>query len=710
MMKRSCCKGYGRTRIRIGLVLLAGLILGVVGCSSNKKSADEKKLGGIKDRLNQVLNKTGGANAKSGGARSTAPPPVMKQPFTDQLNALLKKGSAKKAARLITAIENSPAAFKVPLLGKTVVGVGLSPDKWTQNGEPAGLMVHNTGKTAVSHIIDLSCGAPPKKFPITVTIDDGSHKQKVVLKEISNQTVKLPEVAAGKKKLFVIHSDKTWTPGTQDRRVLGVRVMVSIRNTLVSLFKSRDAAGRARLKSMVLKNQLSDNVTQLGANTMAVGLEGDFFTSEVPAAIVINNEGKVAKRTELTFSCTAAKKDFPLTATIHGPKGKQRIVFRKAQQQLAVLPEVAAGASQIFWVTTNKTWVPKHDKARKLGVRITHSLDYTLRSLLKKPNPARRAKLAGELLDDVVEKTMLFGDNVVSVGLSGDRWTVAGEPAGLAMRNDFSVPFPLQLFISCGAAPKDLPITAIIDDGTEKKRVVFKNAGAQLVNLTPLPSGQKRLYIITTDKSWTPATHDKRWLGVNVGISLRPLLKAMSEGKANTTDLAKLGEGVLSGDPIAKLNIIDNAVSAVDLTLDRWTEDKRPAAVVFRNTTAKKWTPTVALMTSNRLSDLPITAFIWDGVSTKTYTMKGPTGSIKLSSIPANAVRSYIFTTNKTFKNQLNNQQLGVQVGVAQGAGGETAPPVDKEPDRAFTAKPAKPATPAKPAKAATPAKAAPKK
>ena len=683
MMKTRCNEGYGRTRIRIGLVLLVGLILGVVGCSSNKKNADEKKLGGIKKRLNQVLNKTGGTVKSGGGsAKSTAPPPMMKQPFTDQLNALLKKGSAKKMAQAIAAIENSPAAFKVPLLGKSVVGVGLSPDKWTQNGEPAGLLVHNTGKTAVSHTIDLSCGAPPKKFPITVTLDDGKHKQKVVIKEISNQTVKLPSVAAGAKKLFIIHSDKTWTPGTQDRRILGVRVMVSIRDTLQTLFKTNDAAGRARLKNMVLKNQLSDNVTQLGANTMAVGLEGDFFTSGGPAAIVINNESKAAKSTELTFSCTATRKDLPLTATIHGPKGKkQRITFRKAQQQLAVLPEVAAGASEIFWVTTNKTWVPKHDKARKLGVRITHSLDYTLRSLLKRPNPVRRAKLATDLLDDVVEKTLLFGDNVVSVGLSGDRWTVAGEPAGIAVRNDFSIAFPLQLFISCGAKPKDLPITAIIDDGTEKKRVVFKNPGAQLVDIKPLPSGEKRLYIITTDKTWTPATHDKRWLGVNIGISLRPMLKAMSEAKANTSDLAKLGEGILAGDPIAKLNIIDEAVAAVGLTLDRWTEGKRPAAVVFRNTTAKAWTPTVALMTSNRLSDLPITAYIWDGKSTKTYAMKGPTGSIKLSKVPANSVRSYIFTTNKNFKSQLNNLQLGVQVGVARGAAGETAPPVDNEQD-----------------------------
>ena len=665
--------------------------MGCSSCKSNKPNADEKKLGGIKDRLNQVLNKTPGARSKKA---QLGPPPVMKQPFTDQLRALLKNSDAKKLARLITAIENSPSAFKVPLLGHEVVGVGLSPDKWTQNGEPAGILVTNKSKKAVTHTMDLSCGAPPKKFPITVTVDDGKHKQKVVIKEISNQTVKLPPVAAGAKKLFIIHSDKTWTPGTQDRRILGVRIMFSIRDTLVTMFKSKDQAMRKKLMTMVFENQLSDNVTQLGANTLAVGLEGDFFTSDVPAAIIIKNEGTEAKRTELTFSCAATKKDLPLTATIHSAKGKQRIVFRKAEQQLAVLPSVAPNTSALFFVTTSKTWVPAHDKGRKLGVRITHSLDYTLRSLLKKPNADRRAKLTTDLLDDVVEKTMLLGDSVVSVGLSGDRWTVSGEPAGIAIRNDFSVEFPLQLFVSCGAKAKDLPITAIIDDGQEKKRVVFRNPGAQLINLKALPVGGKRLYIITTDKTWTPATHDKRWLGVNVGIALGPLLKALSEGKASAADLAKLGKAVLGGDPIGKLTLINDTVAAVGLTQDRWTEEKDPAIVTFRNTTAKPWSPTVALMTSNRLSDLPMTANVWDGSATKSVTLKGPTGQIKLSPVPANKIKTYIFTTDKSFKSKLDNRLLGIQVGVATGAGGERADPTTGEPKQAPLVK--KKAAPAK--------------
>ncbi len=668
--------------------------MGCSSCKSNKQTGDEKKLGGIQKRLNEVLKNKAGTTTP-GKAAPMKPPPVMKQPFTDQLRALLKKDDAKKRTSLITAIGRAPKNFRVPLLGEGIAGVGLSPDKWTQNGEPAGILITNTGKKAAAHTMEISCGAPPKKFPITITVDDGKHKQKVVLKEIGFKTIKLSPVAAGSKKLFIITTDKTWTPGTQDRRVLGVRILFPVRKLLADLFKNGSAAARKNLQRMVLKHEISDNVTQLASHTLALGLEGDFFTSSGPAALIVTSEGKKPQRTELTFSCSAPQKDLPLTATIHGPRGKQRLVFRKAEQQLAVLPTVAAGQSELFFVTTSKTWTPTHDKERKLGVRITNSLDYTLRSLLKRPNPTRRTKLVDEILDEVVEKTFLFGDNVVSVGLSGDRWTVSGEPAGIAIRNDFTMTFPLQLFISCGAPTKDMPVTAIIDDGTDKTRIVFKNPGAKLVDLKSLPSGSKKLFIITTDKTWTPGTHDKRMLGVNVGIVLAPLLKTLSEGKAGAADLKTFGKAIFNGDPIGKVDLVEQSVAAVGLSLDRWTEEGKPAAVAFRNVHAKAWTPTLGLMTSNRLSDLPIKAYIWDGSTTKTVVFKGPVVSVKLSPVPSNGLKTYIFTTDKTFKSPLDSRQLGVQVGVHG--------------DEAKTKAPPKPAKATKAKAKATKAKAAPK-
>ena len=148
------------------------------------------------------------------------------------------------------------------------------------------------------------------------------------------------------------------------------------------------------------------------------------------------------------------------------------------------------------------------------------SLAGTVASLLQQDDPERRTWAVERILEgDEPGQICLLDDKVEGVGLTGDQWTTAEWPAALAVSNPDAADLVLDVKLECHAEPAELPITAVVDDGKERREIRFKERGLRTVTLDPIPTGDERLVIITTDQTWTPDSEtDNRQLGVRVEV------------------------------------------------------------------------------------------------------------------------------------------------------------------------------------------------
>ena len=237
--------------------------------------------------------------------------------------------------------------------------------------------------------------------------------------------------------------------------------------------------------------------------------------------MVENLDGDHEAVWELSLGCHADPDVLPITATVEDGQSSQQLVFAAPGSQQVTLPAVPAGEASLYLITCDKTWSPGDGDERQLGVIVDgleRSLRGTLQSLLGAPHEETRAWA----LDAVAahEQQSALDGGAVAVGLSGDGWTLDGEPAGLVIENlEGDRDLVLDLNLTCHASPQELPITAVVDDGEEKKELRFSEAGSRLLTLAPVPAGAKRLFIINTDKTWSPGTDtDNRVLGLHVAV------------------------------------------------------------------------------------------------------------------------------------------------------------------------------------------------
>ena len=570
------------------------------GCKSREK---EKEIEKIKKNLKAMLkNPVDMHQARMDEAQ---------QRFTEQLNTLIKKPDAAGMAKLLKEIEAENDALKVKLFGEEIVAVGISPDNWTVNGEPAAILISNPDDSPLKAKMMVSTGAPPETYPLAFVVLDGDKKEQVIFKEIGGKEITFPEVPPNGKRLFIVDTDKTWTPGTHDKRKLGVRFSVSLQPYLARMMEAGAAKRRAALLEAIFARQISDFQPILEPNMLAVSLTPDGWTrAGGPSGLAVWASGKEPFTPRFTLSCNASPGDLPITATFQGVAKSHTFTFKKAGHQLVTLPPVPGGEKRLFLVSTDKT-ATMGDR-QGLGVRITSPLDGSIRALLWKNDPKLRASVLEDLFNLKVEKLDILGDLAVAIGLSGDRWTVDGQPAALALANPGDKPMIPKVNLSCGATGDQAPITAIVDDGVSKKRVTFKTPGAQEVALSPVAPGKKKLYIITTDKTWTPGTHDHRMLGVNVGITLGAVLKGMLYGASDATRTT-VARAIMKGEMQGKVALGSDYLVAAGVSADRWTMDGQPAAVVGYNQGDVAWAPRAMFSVGAKAKDLPVTVFIDDG-------------------------------------------------------------------------------------------------
>ena len=154
---------------------------------------------------------------------------------------------------------------------------------------------------------------------------------------------------------------------------------------------------------------------------------------------------------------------------------------------------------------------------RATGEPATETIAEILLRLAAEPDLPRERRLAERILDEGLYNPMaIAGPDLVAVNLTSDRWTRGTQPTALAATNRSRRAREIRLRLACVAKAEDLPITAVVRHGEARQRIVFTEAGFQELELGTLAPGEIRLYLIHSDKAWTPGGKDRRRLGVKL--------------------------------------------------------------------------------------------------------------------------------------------------------------------------------------------------
>ncbi len=138
----------------------------------------------------------------------------------------------------------------------------------------------------------------------------------------------------------------------------------------------------------------------------------------------------------------------------------------------------------------------------------------TVSSLLLAAFGRNESDLKNRLLSSPI-KSLQDGRTLLA-GFGAGQWTVDGKPGFLVVPGFPDQQLSQEIFFSCYAADKDLPITVTIDNGKLKIVHIFHERGRTIVTLPPVQPGSTGLFNVTTDKSWIPSSNDRRKLGVRV--------------------------------------------------------------------------------------------------------------------------------------------------------------------------------------------------
>jgi hypothetical protein len=146
-----------------------------------------------------------------------------RQSLPEAMAGLVANPSAERRAKLVERIAGLAANETTPL-GDKMVAVGLSPDFWTVDGKPAGVLVRNDGDQPLTPVIELGCYAPGGEAP-KVSIDDGEGKIEFVFDPNGVRQQELSPVPPKSSRLYIVTTDRTWQAGAPDNRKLGVQIL-----------------------------------------------------------------------------------------------------------------------------------------------------------------------------------------------------------------------------------------------------------------------------------------------------------------------------------------------------------------------------------------------------------------------------------------------------------------------------------------------------
>ena len=587
--------------------------------------------------------------------------------ITRTLGELLESPDQARRAKLINAIARESLPGKLRLLGNQVIAVGLGIDRWTVDGVPAGVVFVNDDEQEMVWQLELGCQAGPEDLPLVVTVDDGVQRLEIEVTSPGSRRVDLPPVPSKAERLVIVSTDKTWSPGTHDRRRLGVNVDVTPTGTLEALLEKPDADKRAKLRDEIAREAFAGKMRLLGNGIVAAGLSLDHWTQDgVPVALVFTNYDDREVSPQLVFACHAGVDELPVNVIIEDGQRQREYLFEQPESRQITLSPVSPHTKRLYIVTADKTWSPGPGDPRRLGVGINISPAWTLRCLQQRPDAYIRVKLAEVIANEAFEdKQRLLDDFIVAVGLTGDHWTHGGEAAALVVTNTLDQAVVPGLTLGCNASPDELPITATVDDGQQAQQYTITEAGQLSVDLSPVPHHSRRLYIVTTDGSWSPGGGDERQLGVSLDVSPLGILKALSD-EADAKVWGKLAAAI--ADPAAlpqhRVELLQGQVAAVGLSPDGWTQGSDPAGVAISNASDHEAVWELELSCHASQQELPITATVHDGQQRALVRFDQPgSQQVVLSPVPAGAEALYLISCDGTWSpGQGDDRRLGVNV------------------------------------------------
>ncbi len=505
------------------------------------------------------------------------------QEIVRELGELLDKPDAGRRDRLMRAIVKESIPGKIRLLGNQVVAVGLAIDRWIVDGGCAGVVFTNKEEQPSVWQLNLGCKAGPDDLPIVATVDDGESRREVRFDAPGNQRLDIEPVPPGSERLFIISTDRTWCPGGHDQRQLGVNVDVTPTGTLESLLEAPDRAARERLTTEIAREAFADKIRLLGNQVVAAGLSLDHWTEDgAPAALVYTNYDDQEVAPELLFACHATPDLMPVTLFIEDGQRRREYTFEEAGGMPISLTPVGPHSQKLYVISADKTWSPGPGDPRQLGVSVNVSPSWTLGQLMRKPDAYIRVKLAEVIANEpVTGKVELLGGLIMAVGLTRDRWTEGDEPAALVVTNSLDTALVPELRVGCHAGPDELPLTATVDDGQEPLIITFDQPGEREVALTPVPRHSRRLFIISTDRTWTPGSSDPRQLGVSLTLEPSRALAALAERYDRAA--WKTAAGAILAGQLPDTRVLEPEVAAVaGVYPDGWTVEQKPAGLALR--------------------------------------------------------------------------------------------------------------------------------
>lgn len=130
------------------------------------------------------------------------------------------------------------------------------------------------------------------------------------------------------------------------------------------------------------------------------------------------------------------------------------------------------------------------------------------------PDPAGRREVVDAVLN-VKTEIRILGENAILVRAHWDFWTRGTQPAGVVIQNPGDHPISRHITVYSGY-DRQFPVRFFVEDGETTREFVFDKPGQLDVELGPVEGGSARLFIVWTDRAWTPGPRDQRSLGVKL--------------------------------------------------------------------------------------------------------------------------------------------------------------------------------------------------
>lgn len=150
--------------------------------------------------------------------------PPEKKPLAERIADLALTADGQERMRLFGELVRDESLVERRIDGERLIARVVTWDHWTYGEHPALLVVDNKAPRQLVPRLALATWAEADVYPITVSVEDGEGGYDHVLESPGVREIELARVPANSTRLYVIRSNKAWSPGTKDQRLLGVQL------------------------------------------------------------------------------------------------------------------------------------------------------------------------------------------------------------------------------------------------------------------------------------------------------------------------------------------------------------------------------------------------------------------------------------------------------------------------------------------------------